>query len=51
MKASLTILDEGIAETSFINSPFEKGMSKSLELYVAKKLRYTETKFLMEAGL
>jgi hypothetical protein len=39
------------AETDFFDSPLEKGMKKSLELYTGRKLAVTTTKFVMGVGL
>jgi hypothetical protein len=51
MKASMEIKSRQIAETNFIDAPFQKGMSKSLEVYTARKLSILTTKFIMEHGL
>ena len=51
MMANMKIMSEGIAETDFINSPIEKGMKKSLEIYAARKIPVITTKFLMEEGI
>ncbi|RMG69670.1 MAG: DUF432 domain-containing protein [Nitrospirae bacterium] len=51
MKGIMTVVDEGIAETTFKDSPLEKGMEKSLELYVSRKIPMFSTEFVMEWGL
>ena len=51
MKANMKILSNRIAETDFIDSPVFKEMENSLELYTARKLVITTTKYVMEAGI
>lgn len=51
MKAGMKVENRSIAETYFLDSPLEKGMNKSLELYKAKKLPVTTAKFIMREGL
>jgi hypothetical protein len=51
MRANMKIMSEGIAETDFINSPLDKGMKKSLEIYAARKIPVITTKFVMEEGI
>jgi hypothetical protein len=51
MKATMKIMHGKMAETDFVDSPLERGMKKSLELYTARKIQVTLPKFLMEAGL
>jgi len=51
MKSELKLMGKGSAETDFIDSPLEKGMENSLELYTARKLAITTSKFMMEGGL
>jgi len=51
MKATMKIIGPHIAETNFIDSPLEKNMINSLELYIARKLAVTEPKFVMELGI
>jgi hypothetical protein len=51
MRATLKIYTGGIGETEFFDSPLYKGMSKSLELYTARKIPVVSTKFIMEWGL
>lgn len=51
MKASLKIAPRQLSETGFVDAPLKTGMMKSLELYTARKIAITTTKFVMEAGL
>ena len=51
MKATMKINKEKTAETGFVDSPLERGMKKSLELYTVRKLAVVSTKFVMEAGI
>lgn len=51
MRATMKIPLRNLAETTFLDEPLEHGMTKSLELYTARKLQVPLTKFLMEAGL
>jgi len=51
MKAKLKIYDDSTAETNFEESYLKKGMIKSVEVYMASKLKMMSTKFLMEHGL
>ena len=51
MKANMRIISKKIAETGFVGSHLEKGMKRSLELYVSKKIPMIATKFLMEEGI
>ncbi|MBN1455901.1 MAG: DUF432 domain-containing protein [Methanomicrobia archaeon] len=51
MRATMKILLRNLAETTFMDEPLEHGMTKSLELYTARKLQVPLTKFVMEAGL
>ncbi|UCG68731.1 MAG: DUF432 domain-containing protein [Thermoplasmata archaeon] len=51
MRATMKIYTGGIGETEFFDSPIYKGMSKSLELYTARKIPVVSTKFIMEWGL
>ena len=52
MKATMKLLHGHLAETDFVDAPLlEAGMTKSLELYTAKKLPVVITKFVMEEGL
>ncbi len=51
MKAKMTVKDRMLAETEFINKPLFKGMKKSIELHVSRKLPVVSTSFVMEWGL
>ena len=51
LKADMKIFTEQTAETDFIDSSIEKKMTKSVELYNAKKLQLTTTKFVMREGI
>ncbi|MDO9517908.1 MAG: DUF432 domain-containing protein [Methanosarcinaceae archaeon] len=51
MKAKMKIMAGEIAETDFVNSPINKGMKKSVELYTTRRVVALGTKFLMEKGL
>ncbi len=51
LKAEMKIFTEQSAETDFIDSSIEKKMTKSVELYNAKKLQLTTTKFVMRDGI
>lgn len=51
MKAEMKVENQSTAETDFLDSPLEKGMNKSLELYKAKKLPVSTTKFVMREGI
>jgi len=51
MKANMRILSKKIAETSFVGSHLKKGMKRSLELYISRKIPMITTKFLMEEGI
>lgn len=51
LKASMTIMNDVTAETDFIDSPLEKSMTGSIELYNAKKLQLITTKFVMRDGI
>ena len=51
MKATMKIQHGKLAETDFVDAPVEQGMKKSMELYTAKKLAVTSTKFVMGWGL
>ncbi len=50
-KASVNIASQRVAETQFIAKPLKSGMSKSLELYTARKMPVVGKKFVMEWGL
>lgn len=51
MKAKLRLNEDGTAETDFDETYLKKGMTKSVEVYTASKLKMMSTKFLMEYGL
>jgi hypothetical protein len=51
MKAEMEIVSESAARTDFYDTPWSGDMTKSVELYVAKKFPITTTRFLMEYGL
>lgn len=51
MRATMKIVHKHNAETDFIDAPLEEGMTKAMELYTAKKLQVTTTKFVMGVGL
>ena len=51
MRATMKIMHGHNAETDFIDAPLEAGMTKAMELYTAKKIQVTTTKFVMEVGL
>ncbi|MBC8414636.1 DUF432 domain-containing protein [bacterium] len=50
MKASMSIIDKDIAETSFSDSPLHKGMKKAVEHYVSRGIIMTSSNFVMEWG-
>ncbi|MCJ7583005.1 MAG: DUF432 domain-containing protein [Candidatus Aminicenantes bacterium] len=51
MKAEMNVENQSTAETNFLDSPLEKEMIKSLELFTTKKLPITSTKFFMRDGI
>ena len=51
MKAEMKVMSQATAETAFYDSPLKKGMEKALELYVARKIPITTTKFMMREGI
>ena len=51
MKATMKLKGGGIAETEFIDEPLAEGITKSLEMYTARKLGVIKKKFIMEFGL
>ncbi|MFC2161183.1 DUF432 domain-containing protein [Acidobacteriota bacterium] len=51
MKAEMKVENQSTAETDFFDSPLEKDMTRSLELFKAKKLPIATTKFLMREGI
>ncbi len=50
MKSSMVLIDKDIAETSFSDSPLEKGMKKAVEHYVSRGIIMTSSSFIMEWG-
>jgi len=50
MKAMMSLFDRDIAETSFSDSPQEKGMKKAVEHYVSRGIIMTSSSFVMEWG-
>ncbi len=52
MRAVMKIINKDVAETSFVEEPLEKGMKKSIEIYMARKIILPfASKFVMEEGL
>jgi len=51
MRATMKITTKTTAETDFVDSPLEKNMLKSLELYTIKKIPIMSKKFVMREGL
>lgn len=51
LRANMRIYTGGIGEIEFYDSPFYKGMNKSIEQYTAKRIQVVATKFIMEWGL
>jgi hypothetical protein len=51
MKAKMNLKTGPIGEIGFVDSALKDGMNKSLEVYTARKLSITSTKFTMEFGL
>lgn len=51
MKANINIKTKETAETEFIDTPLQKGMKKSLEIYASRKISIVKPKFIMEFGL
>jgi len=51
MKANMKLKGGGSAETECMDEPIVAGMTKSLEIYTARKLSITKKKFIMEFGL
>lgn len=51
MKARIKIMSKEVAETDFIDSPLEKDMKKSVEIFEERKIMLPNAKFLMEGGL
>ena len=53
MRANMRIVGKRVAEVDFVNSPLEKGMKRSLELYTSRltKIPVVATRFLMDEGI
>ena len=51
MKANINIKTRDSAETEFIDTPLQKGMTDSLEVYTSRKISISKPKFSMEFGL
>ncbi len=51
LKGTMRILGKHMAETEFANAPLKKNMTKSIELYTARKLVVAAPKFIMEQGI
>ncbi len=53
MRANMKITSKKVAEIDFVNSPLEKGMKRSLELYTSRlrQIPVIATKFLMDEGI
>ncbi len=53
MRADMRIVSKKVAEINFVNSPLEKGMKRSLELYTSRlrQIPVIATKFLMDEGI
>jgi len=51
MKADMRLKGGQSAETEFIDEPVAEGMTKSLEMYTARKLSVNKKKYIMEFGL
>jgi hypothetical protein len=51
MKANMKLKGGGSAETEFIDASLGAGMTKSIEMYTARKLSVTKKNFIMESGL
>ena len=51
MKDHMKLLSVETAETDFEDTPLQGGMKKSLEIYTARKLLISTSKFLMEHGI
>lgn len=51
MRAEAKITAVDMAETYFLGEPLREGMKKSLEVYTARRLSTTSSKFVMEHGL
>lgn len=51
MRGKMRVIDEKSAETTLQDSPLRKGMNKSREIYVTRKLNMVLDKVLMEEGI
>jgi len=53
MRANMKIISKKVAEIDFVNSPLEKRMKRSLELYTSRlrQIPVIATKFLMDEGI
>jgi len=52
MRANVKISSEDLGETSILDEPLEKGMKKSIEIFMTKKLPgIQQEKFIMDEGL
>ena len=53
MRANMKITSRKVAEIDFVNSPLEKGMKRSLELYTSRlrQIPVIATRFLMDEGI
>jgi hypothetical protein len=51
MKANMRVTTPVVAEVDFYDSPIHKDMTKSLELYTARKIAMAMKRFVMEWGL
>ncbi len=53
MRANMRIVSKKVAEIDFVNSPLEKGMKRSLELYTSRlrQIPVVATRFLMDEGI
>jgi hypothetical protein len=51
IKANMKLKGGGSAETECMDEPLVEGMTKSLEIYTARKLSVIRKKFIMEFGL
>lgn len=51
VKGTMKIINDGIAETDYLETPLEKGMRKSLEVYSIKMTSISTKRFIMEGGL
>ncbi|HNV38544.1 MAG TPA: hypothetical protein PKJ46_05240, partial [Methanoculleus sp.] len=49
--ATMKIITTNMAETDFIDAPLLPGMTRSIELYTARKIPVINRGYLMEWGL